>query len=96
MAHDFLLLVAVKESLVGAKVELVVVGQELLHDGIGIDAVFRRGHDFDTVAGGKNQPFADALAMHQVGHRLRETRFRDVHPFADLDGRGAMIDADES
>jgi hypothetical protein len=72
-----------------------MVREELLHNGFSIDAVFCRGHDLDTVASGKNQPFKDALTMNQVGNRVRQARLRDMHPLADFHRRRAMIDANQ-
>ena len=74
----------------------MVIRQELLHDRFGIDASSAEVTHFDAIASGEDQRFADALAMNQVGHRLRQMRFGDMHPLTDLDRGGAMIDANES
>ena len=54
-----------------------------------------KGEEFDAVAGGEDEAFADAGLVQERERGVGETTCGDGEAFADLDGRGVVIDADE-
>jgi len=95
MKHCLLLLIVVKAVLEGRNFETQVIRQELFDDRFGIGRVFRRGQHFNAVAGGEYKGFANAFAAEQGRDGFREARLGDIQSLTDIDGSGAMIDANE-
>ena len=94
--HRLLLPIVVKAVLVGCQFETQVIRQELFDDRFGIGRVFRRCEHFDAVAGGEYKGFANAFPAEQGRDGFREARLGDIQSLTDVDGSGAMIDANEN
>jgi hypothetical protein len=96
MMHRLLLPIVVKALLAGGNFETQVIRQELFDDRFGIGGVFRRCQHFNAVAGGEYKGFANTFPAEQVRDGFREARLGDVQSLTDVDGSGAMIDANEN
>ena len=53
------------------------------------------GEEFDAIAGGEDETFADARLMEESARGVGEAFGRDGEAFANLDGRGVVVDAEE-
>ena len=61
----------------------------------GVAGVVLQGEEFDAVAGGEDEAFADAGLMEQGAGGVGEAVSGDGEALADLDGRGVVVDAEE-
>src|ERR1017187_10460058 len=75
------------------QVAMVMVRQESANNGFSIHFVLSGGCYFHSVAGGKNHPLADTLAMHEIGQGCGDSVSRDVHLLPNLHRCRAMVDA---
>lgn len=57
--------------------------------------VVLEGEEFDAVAGGEDETFADARLVDEAAGGVGEALDRDGEAFAKLDGGGVVIDAEE-
>jgi hypothetical protein len=90
----FAKLVDVGLDVVNADVEVVV--EELEHSGLG--GRFRgilHGEEFDAVAGGEDEGFADSGLVGERACGVGETSDRDRETLTDLDRRGGVVHAEE-
>ena len=61
----------------------------------GVVGVVLQGEEFDAVAGGEDEAFADAGLVEEGAGGVGETGGGDGEALADLDGRGVVVDAEE-
>ena len=92
--------VEVRLDVVGQDGEVLVEEAEEVGFGLGLDAggfagVVLEGEEFDAVAGGEDEAFADAGLMEEGAGGVGESAGGDSESFAHLDGRGVVVDAEE-
>jgi len=80
--------------------EVLVEEAEEVGFGLGLDAggfagVVLQGEEFDAVAGGEDEAFADAGLVEEGAGGVGEAGGGDGEALADLDGRGVVVDAEE-
>jgi hypothetical protein len=102
MADGFALakLVEVRLDVVGQDGEVFVEEAEEIGFGLGLEVggfagVVLEGEEFDAVAGGEDEAFADAGLMEESAGGVGEAGGGDGEALADLDGRGVVVDAEE-
>ena len=61
----------------------------------GFADVVLQGEEFDAVAGGEDEAFADAGLVEEGAGGVGQTGGRDGEALANLDGRGVVIDAEQ-
>ena len=89
-------LVEVRLDGVGRDGEILVEeAEEIGFVGFGVECVVLKGDDFDSIAGGEDEAFADAGLMKQGARGVGETACRNGEALADLDGSGVVVDAKE-
>jgi hypothetical protein len=62
---------------------------------IGVGVLLLECEEFDAIAGGEDEAFADAGLMEKSAGGIGEALSGNGEAFADLDGRGVVIDAEE-
>jgi hypothetical protein len=80
--------------------EILVEEAEEVGFGLGLDAggfagVILQGEEFDAVAGGEDEAFADAGLVEEGAGGVGEAGGGDGETLADLDRRGVVVDAEE-
>jgi hypothetical protein len=63
--------------------------------GIGVGTLLLEGEEFDAIACGEDEAFADARLMEKSAGGIGEALGGNGEALADLDGRGVVIDAEE-
>jgi hypothetical protein len=61
----------------------------------GFGGVVLKGEEFDAIAGGENEAFADAGLMQESAGGIGEALGGDGEALANLNGRGVVVDAEE-
>jgi hypothetical protein len=102
MADGFALaeFVEVGLDVAGGDGEVFVEEAEEVGFGLGLDVggfagVVLQGEEFDAVAGGEDEAFADAGLVEEGAGGVGEAGGGDGEALADLDGRGVVVDAEE-
>jgi hypothetical protein len=92
-------LVEVRLDVAGWNGEVLVEEAEEIGFNSGLSHRFRglvlEGEEFDAVAGGKDETFSYSGLMDEGAGGIGETARGYGEAFADLDGRGVVIDAEE-
>ena len=92
--------VEVRLDVVGRDGEVLVeeaeeIGFGLRLGGGGFAGVVLQGEEFDAVAGGEDEAFADAGLVEEGAGGVGEAGGGDGEALADLDGRGVVVDAEQ-
>jgi hypothetical protein len=91
------MLVEVGLDVAGGDGEVLVEEAEEVGFGLrlGVFSVVLEGEEFDAVAGGEDEAFADAGLVEEGAGGVGEAGGGDGEAFAYLDGRGVVVDAEE-
>jgi hypothetical protein len=84
-------------DVVGWDAEVLVEEAEEISLCLGLSCfgVILQGEEFDAVAGGEDETFADAWLMEEGAGGVGESGRGDREALANLDGRGVVVDTEE-